>query len=81
MSSKSSNSSIYVGKLSSKVRESDLDDRFSRYGKIKTIDYKKHLGFAFIEFKHSEDSRAAISDMDGRSYFNNRIIVQEKGNF
>lgn len=39
---------VYVGRLSSRTRERDLDDLFSRYGRIDRIDLKSSKGYAFI---------------------------------
>jgi len=47
-----SNTAIFVGKLSSRIREQDLEDEFSKYGKIKYIELKRHRGFAFVEYQH-----------------------------
>ena len=59
--SKSGNCSIFIGKLSSRIRDQDLEDEFSKYGKIKSIELKRHRGFAFIEYSHPEDAKEAIS--------------------
>ena len=45
MSSKK-NPQIFVAKLSSRIREKDLDRQFSKYGSIKNILLKN--GYAFI---------------------------------
>jgi RNA recognition motif-containing protein len=43
-----SNSVVYVGRLSSRTRERDLEDAFSKYGRIIRLDMK--AGYAFIEY-------------------------------
>jgi arginine/serine-rich splicing factor 7 len=58
--SRSDNKTLFVGKLSSRIHESDLEAEFVRYGKIRDIDYRKHRGFAFIEFSHSSDAYEAL---------------------
>jgi RNA recognition motif-containing protein len=40
---------VWVGRLSSRVRERDLQDIFGRYGEIAKIDLK--FGYAFIVHK------------------------------
>ena len=42
------NPQIFVAKLSSRVREKDLEHQFSKYGPIKNILLK--TGYAFIVF-------------------------------
>jgi hypothetical protein len=48
MSGSGSNSVVYVGRLSSRTRERDLEDAFSKYGRIIRLDMK--AGYAFIEY-------------------------------
>ncbi len=43
---------IYIGKLSSKAKRSDLQNEFEKYGKIKDIDLKRN--HAFVEFETGE---------------------------
>jgi RNA recognition motif-containing protein len=43
-----SNCVVYVGRLSSRTRERDLEDAFSKYGRIIRLDMK--AGYAFIEY-------------------------------
>lgn len=74
MSSRDRNPQIYIAKLSSSVRERDLDDKFSRYGDIKKIQLKN--GYAFIEYYNYRDAEYAIDRMDGRSFEGRRILVQ-----
>jgi RNA recognition motif-containing protein len=52
-----SRSTVWVGKLSSRLHTADLEDEFSRFGKIRDCDFRKHRGFAFIEFKHRDDAK------------------------
>jgi RNA recognition motif-containing protein len=37
---------VYIGRLSSRTRERDIDDAFSKYGKITKQEFK--AGFAFV---------------------------------
>lgn len=46
MSSRDNNPLVYVAKLSSHVREKDLEHDFGKFGSIKTISLKN--GYAFI---------------------------------
>jgi len=49
MSSSSSSSSrtrVYVGKISTRTREADIHDLFSKYGHVRHVDVK--YGFAFV---------------------------------
>jgi hypothetical protein len=42
----SRNRRIYIGKLSTRTRERDIEDAFSKYGKINAVDLKR--GYAFV---------------------------------
>jgi len=79
MSGKGENKSIFVGKLSSRITEKELETEFSRCGRIKDIDLRKHRGFAFIEFNKSEDASEAVKEMDGRRLEGTKIVVQIRG--
>ncbi|CAA6654881.1 unnamed protein product [Spirodela intermedia] len=59
---------LYVGRLSSRTRSRDLEDIFSRYGRIRDVDLKHN--FAFID---ADDARYAL---DGRDIDGSRIIVE-----
>lgn len=72
--SKERNPQIFIAKLSSYVREKDLEYEFRRYGTIKNVELKR--GFAFIEYESHKDAEEAIRDMDGRKFEGNRIVVQ-----
>ena len=45
-------STIFIGKISSRVHTSDIEHKFEKYGRIKEIDYRKDRGFAFVEYSH-----------------------------
>eukprot|EP00640_Fibrocapsa_japonica_P009590 CAMPEP_0113936532 /NCGR_PEP_ID=MMETSP1339-20121228/3431_1 /TAXON_ID=94617 /ORGANISM="Fibrocapsa japonica" /LENGTH=88 /DNA_ID=CAMNT_0000939045 /DNA_START=85 /DNA_END=347 /DNA_ORIENTATION=+ /assembly_acc=CAM_ASM_000762 len=65
---------IYIGRLGSRTRERDLEDAFSRFGRILRLDLK--FGFAFIEYEDPRDAEDAIRDMDGRDFDGGRIVVE-----
>ena len=72
-------STIFIGKISSRVHTSDIEHKFEKYGRIKEIDYRKDRGFAFIEYSLREDAKYAIKKMEGRHLKSNRVIVEFKG--
>ncbi|KAL4455002.1 hypothetical protein ABPG74_006384 [Tetrahymena malaccensis] len=79
-SRRSGSNTIFVGKLSSRVREEDLRDEFRRYGRIRDIDFRRQRGFAFIEYNSSSDAKQAVEDMNGQRFEDTRIVVQYKEN-
>jgi len=59
---------IYVGNLPMDVRESELDDIYSKFGRIVRIDLKtpnRPPAYAFIEFEDSRDAEDAVQETNG----------------
>ncbi|KAL6011176.1 hypothetical protein ACLOJK_001620 [Asimina triloba] len=65
---------LYVGRLSSRTRTRDLEDLFSRYGRVRDVDLKHD--FAFIEFSDPRDADDARYSLNGREFCGSRIIVE-----
>ncbi|CAH9103980.1 unnamed protein product [Cuscuta epithymum] len=65
---------LYVGHLSSRTRTRDLEDIFSRYGRVRDVDMKRD--YAFVEFSDPRDADDAIYRLNGREVDGSRIIVQ-----
>lgn len=69
-------SRIFVGNLPSDIRESELDDLFYKYGRIRDIDIKQPArppAFAFITYEHSSDAEAAVRGRDNYNYEGYRL--------
>ena len=77
MSSKLSENKVFVGQLSKKIRTSDLEDAFSKFGKVKDVEMKTN--HAFIEFDSARDAEEAVEEMDGKTIVDSKITVQFKG--
>ncbi|XP_057521123.1 serine/arginine-rich splicing factor RS2Z32-like isoform X1 [Amaranthus tricolor] len=65
---------LYVGHLSSRTRTHDLDDIFSRYGRVRDVDMKRD--YAFVEFSDPRDAEDARYSLNGRDVGGSRIIVE-----
>ena len=65
---------VYVGGLSHKAREDDIEYFFRRYGKLREISLKN--GFAFIEFDDYRDAEDACYDLHGREFLGERVSVE-----
>ncbi|XP_041000379.1 serine/arginine-rich splicing factor RS2Z32-like isoform X1 [Juglans microcarpa x Juglans regia] len=65
---------LYVGRLSSRTRSRDLDDLFSRYGRVRDVDMKRD--FAFVEFSDPRDAEDAVYGLNGREVDGSRVIVE-----
>jgi RNA recognition motif-containing protein len=74
---------IYVGNLDFKVNEQDLEKLFSEYGvvrsaKIITDKYNgRSKGFGFVEMEEKDEAEKAIKALDGSSYGNRKVVVNE----
>eukprot|EP00276_Gloeochaete_wittrockiana_P002060 CAMPEP_0184671814 /NCGR_PEP_ID=MMETSP0308-20130426/85725_1 /TAXON_ID=38269 /ORGANISM="Gloeochaete witrockiana, Strain SAG 46.84" /LENGTH=244 /DNA_ID=CAMNT_0027119013 /DNA_START=101 /DNA_END=835 /DNA_ORIENTATION=+ len=65
---------IYVGKVSSRTRERELEALFERYGRIYSVDLKQ--GFAFVEYEDSRDADDAVRKLDGYDLDGSRLLVE-----
>ena len=65
---------VYVGGLSYKVRETDIEYFFRKYGKLREISMKN--GFAFIEFEDYREADDACYDLNGREFMGSKVSVE-----
>lgn len=69
-----SSARLYVGHLSSKARERDVEELFSRYGRVREILLKN--GFGFVEFDDARDAEEAVYRCNGKDLRGERIVVE-----
>lgn len=67
-------SRVFVGGLSYKVRESDVEWFFRKSGRVKDIAMKS--GFAFVEFDDHRDADDAIHELNGKELLGERVSVE-----
>lgn len=69
---------IYVGNLPPDIRDRDVEDLFTKYGKITFVDVKARKGppFAFVEFEDRRDAEDAVRGRDGYYYDGYRLRVE-----
>ncbi|KAF1805167.1 hypothetical protein FB192DRAFT_1057414 [Mucor lusitanicus] len=65
---------LYVGKVSRYVREQDLRDLFTRYGRIRDMVLRDF--YAFVEFDNVRDAEDAAKELNGYELEGERLIVQ-----
>lgn len=75
-------SRVYVGGISPKIKQDEVESLFSRYGHITRCDFKARAdsAFAFIEFEHPRDAEIAIGKLDGLSLGGSRLLVEAARN-
>jgi len=74
---------VYVSNLSKRVRDQDLEDKFSKYGKIIDVRIvvdpfsKESRGFGFVTFESNLDADDAIDGINGTDY-EGKVVRVEK---
>lgn len=74
---------IYVGNLSYKVNENDLNKIFEEFGEVtssKIIKDKynnRSKGFAFVEMANASEAKKAIDKLNGAEIDGRKVVVNE----
>lgn len=74
---------IYIGNLSYRVRESDLQQVMEDYGTVESTkiitdrDTNRSKGFAFVEMTNDDEARNAIKELNGAEYEGRTMVVKE----
>ena len=74
---------IYVGNLSYRLQEKDLQEIFAEYGEVTTVKIitdkftRRSKGFGFIEMTDDEAATKAISELDGAEVEGRNIKVNQ----
>lgn len=74
---------IYVGNLSYEVGESDLEQAFSEFGQVTSVNILKDKqtgqskGFGFIEMAEVSEGQTAIKEMNGKEFMGREIKVDQ----
>lgn len=69
-----SSTRVYVGHLSNRASERDVEYFFRGYGRIRDIVLKD--GFGFIEFEDTRDAEDAVYELNGKDLCGDRVIVE-----
>ncbi|RHY26487.1 hypothetical protein DYB32_007566 [Aphanomyces invadans] len=70
---------VFVGNLSDKVKESDIRDKFDKFGKILEISIKtpsRPPAFAFVQYEDLRDAQDAVREMNGTEMDGNTLRVE-----
>ena len=74
---------LYVGNLSYRVTNADLENLFSPHGAVRSAEVitdretGQGKGFGFVEMESDQDAQAAISALDGKEQGGRSIKVNE----
>ena len=61
---------VYVGGISHRARERDVEKLFDRFGRIRDVSLKN--GFAFVEFEDDRDADDAVYDLNRTTFMGER---------
>jgi len=73
---------IYIGNLSYKVQENDLQGVMEEYGAVSSVKVIKDRetgrskGFAFVEMVNDTEANAAIAELNGAEFDGRTMIVK-----
>jgi len=65
---------VFIGGLSPRAKESDVERFFKGFGKIRDINLKQ--GYGFVEFDDPRDADDAVYEMNNQSLCGGRITVE-----
>ncbi|OFY29018.1 MAG: RNA-binding protein [Bacteroidetes bacterium RIFOXYA12_FULL_35_11] len=74
---------IYIGNVSYKLREDDLQAAFAEFGTISSVKIikdkvtKKSKGYGFIEMDNEEEAERAIEAMNGKEFQGRALKVHK----
>jgi len=67
---------IYVDNISN-AAEQDIRNLFSDYGEVISVRIKRSKGYGFVEMGGENDSKKAISGLNGKLFMGKRLAVTE----
>lgn len=74
---------IYVGNISFKATEDDIRELFSTVGEVESVKIVTDVltgrpkGFGFVEMSSAEDTKKAISALNGKTFMERTLSVAE----
>lgn len=68
---------VYVGNLTDKVKKEQLEEEFTRFGKLNSV-WLAHNppGFAFIEFANKDEAESACDSLNGQELLGSKLRVE-----
>ncbi|KAJ1389185.1 putative SF2/ASF splicing modulator Srp30 [Ochromonadaceae sp. CCMP2298] len=65
---------LFIGKLSARVTEKEMQEEFDVYGTVAKIDLK--AGYAFVFYENEDDAQDAIRGAHGKEMGGSSIVVE-----
>lgn len=68
---------MYVGNLTDKVKKEQLEEEFTRFGKLNSVWIAHNPpGFAFIEFANKDEAESACDSLNGQELLGSKLRVE-----
>ena len=71
------NSKMYVGNLSYSVAKEKLEELFSTYGEVKSVNIIEGKGFGFVEMSSPAEAEKAKDALNGQEFEGRTLKVDE----
>lgn len=75
---------LYVGGLSFKTNDQELNEYFSQIGEVESaiiikdkFDNSRSRGFGFVEFKNDDDAKKAMSEFNDKDFMGRKLMISE----
>ena len=68
---------LYVGNLSYSTTNSQLEELFSKYGEVVSVNIIGTKGFGFVEMSSVEEAQSAKENLDNTEFMSRVIKVDE----
>jgi RNA recognition motif-containing protein len=70
-------SKLYVGNFSYSIVDSQLEELFSQFGQVKSVNVIGNKGFGFVEMSSNEEAEKAKEALDGSEFEGRTLRVDE----
>jgi RNA recognition motif-containing protein len=71
------NSKLYVGNLLYAITDEQLEELFSEYGTVKSVNVIQGKGFGFVEMSSPEEAEAAKENLNGKDFQGRMLKIDE----
>jgi RNA recognition motif-containing protein len=68
---------LYVGNLSYSASNEDVNELFSKYGQVESVNIIEGKGFGFVEMVNQAEAEEAKSKLDGYEFKGRALRVNE----
>ncbi|KAI9330962.1 hypothetical protein BDR26DRAFT_899551 [Obelidium mucronatum] len=75
----SGGTTLFLGRLGTRVETAELEDIFNKYGKVSRLDIKRgqQYNFGFVEYEEKRDAEDAQKEADGKELSDGSRVVVE----